>query len=190
MKYAPKEEVVEEQPEAPAAVVSEVNGNTVLESTVTVTDASVSANTDAIAPSTVDAAPVETAQPPATPAKQEDPSLASDLINSTQSSFETPKLTRKRSILESTNPHLLNTLNKMFSTGNAVTPSTNKTPSRRFSIAVTGSSVKGGALLVNTDKSNDAEVKKELKKSKSKLLQVSNILISSMTNCSHDLFLL
>ena len=64
----------------------------------------------------------------------------------------------------------------MFSSSSVATPGTlSKTPSRRFSVAVTGSSVKGGELLVNTDTANDAEVKKELKKSKSKLLKVSTI---------------
>lgn len=177
LKNAPKEEFVEEAPVeiVPPVTSSDSNGNTNLDN---VADAPIaSTSTDPVAAVTEDsvfatisaAVPVIADLPPV-----EDNTLSSDLINSTQSSFETPsKPSRKRSILESTNPHLLNTLNKMFS-GGAATPGTaTKTPSRRFSVAVTGSSVKGGALLINTDKTNDADVKKELKKSKSKLLQVN-----------------
>jgi hypothetical protein len=102
--------------------------------------------------------------------------LSSDLLNgSTEKSFETPKPSRKRSILTHTNPDLLNTLNKMYGGKAPNTPGAAPamTPNRRFSVAITGSSAKGGALFINTDTATEAEVKKEItKKSKSKLLQV------------------
>lgn len=59
--------------------------------------------------------------------------------------------------------------------GQAPPPGTTpaKTPNRRFSVAITGSSAKGGALFMNTDSTTEADIKKDVnKKSKSKLLQV------------------
>ncbi len=120
--------------------------------------------------------------------------LSSDLfgLSNHEVNSSTPKPTRKGSILTHTNPDLLNTLNKMFG-GKASTPAVTpaKTPNRRFSVAVTGSSAKGGALFMNTDSASEAEVKKEItKKSKSKLLQVCIMIISfvifSLTNFDHS----
>jgi len=101
-----------------------------------------------------------------------------DLVANTSS-----KGMRRNSILSVTNPHLIGTLNKMFANlgpnGNANATGTNggsrPMSSRRASIA-TSSLPNTTNNTNNNTNSNDNEGPKEIKKSKSKLLQVNLIL--------------
>lgn len=79
---------------------------------------------------------------------------------------------RKHSILTHTNPELLNTLNKMFSSPAPHAPNSAlraRTPNRRASVAIgaTASALKPAAAATD----NDVSAPKEVKKSKSKLLK-------------------
>jgi hypothetical protein len=94
----------------------------------------------------------------------------------------TPRSSRKMSILTHTNPDLLNTLNKMFTSPNAVSSNTrSRTPNRRASVAVTGSATSNNnnnSLSQQSSEANGSTVSeklppKEMKKSKSKLLKVT-----------------
>lgn len=89
----------------------------------------------------------------------------------------TPSRTpRKHSILTHTNPELLNTLNKMFSSPTANAPNSTlraRTPNRRASVAIGATSASAAATAAGANESNvaDPNAPKEVKKSKSKLLK-------------------
>ena len=140
--------------------------------------AAAAASTDDAAASVAAVAPDSSAVPPAAVSSVVNSGAVApattliELANMSAVPATPTRTPRKHSILTHTNPELLNTLNKMFSSPAPHAPNSAlraRTPNRRASVAIgaTASAVKPAAAATDSD----ASAPKEIKKSKSKLLK-------------------